>query len=76
MEMRESVGYIFRTSDSCSGDEDRPEFIRCVDGRQTQIHEVWTFGDDGVNREVHPTVQVDVGAIFSGEFSTDYLTPS
>ena len=35
-----------------------------VDGRDPQIHEVWTFGDDGVTQEVHPTTRVDVGAGF------------
>ena len=69
------VRSIRRPSDSVSGYEDRPEFIRCVDGRQTQIHEVWTFGDDGFTREVHPTEQEDVGAGFAEKFETDYLTP-
>ena len=41
-----------------------------------QIYEVWTFGEDGVTREVHPTSRIDVGAGFVGEFATDYLTPS
>ena len=47
-----------------------------MDGREPQIHEVWTFGEDGVTREVHPTARVDVGAGFVREFSTNYLTES
>ena len=57
---REPVGSIGRTSDSGSGEEDIPDFIRCVDGRDPQIHEVWDFGDDDVTCEVHLSVQVDV----------------
>ena len=59
-----------------SGDEDGPEFICCVDVRQPQIYEIWTFGEDGVTREVHPTAQVDISAGLFGEFATDYITPS
>ena len=39
-----------------------------------KIHEVWTFGEDGVTRAFHPTVQLDVVSGLVGEFSTDYLT--
>ena len=70
------VGPIHRPSSSGSGDEDGPNFIRCVDVQEPQIHEVWIFGEDGVTREVHPIAQVDVGAGFVIEFATDYLTPS
>ena len=45
-----------------------------MDGREPQIHEVWTFGEDGVTREVHPTAQLDVVSGLVGEFSTDDLT--
>ena len=31
-----------------------PSSSDCVDGREPQIHEVWTFGENGVTREVHP----------------------
>ena len=75
MARRYPVGFICRIS-SDSGDEDGPDFIRCVDGLHPQIHEVWTFGEDGVTREVHPTAQVDVGTEYFGEFVTDYVTPS
>ena len=64
---REPVGSICWPSDSVSGDEDGPEFIQCVDGRQPQIHEVWTFGEGGVTWEVHLKAQVDVGSGFVEE---------
>ena len=70
------VGVIFRPSDSGCRDDDRPQFIRCVDGRQPKIHEVWIFGEDGVPPEVHPYARVDVGAFVGDYFATDYLTPT
>ena len=45
-----------------------------MDGKDPQIHEVWTFGEDGVTREVHPTAQVDFGAGIVRDFTTNYLT--
>ena len=45
-----------------------------MDVREPQVREVWTFGEDGVTPEVHPTARVDVGAGFVGGFSTNYLT--
>ena len=76
MSKRDPVGAILRPSDSSSGDEEGHKFIRCLDGRKPQIHEVWTFGEDGVTHEVHPKVQVDVHTGFVREFATDYVTPS
>ena len=76
MSRKEPFGFINTPSDSGSGDTEGPEFIRCMDGRKPQVHEVWTFGEDGFTCEVHPTVPVDVGAGFVGEFENDYLTPS
>ena len=64
MAKQEPVGSIGRPSDSVSRDTEGPKFIQCVDGRDPQIHEVWTFGEDGVTREVHLTSQVDVGTGF------------
>ena len=37
--------------------------ICCVDRQQPEIHEVWTFGEDGFTPEVHPTARVDVVAV-------------
>ena len=47
-----------------------------MDGRDPQIHEVWTFGEDGVTHEVCLTAQLYVGAGFVREFPTDCLTGS
>ena len=66
----EPVGSIRQLSNSGKGDEDRPEFIRCVDGQDPQIHEVWTLCEDGITREVNLTLQVDVSAGFVCEFLT------
>ena len=55
MARQDPVETILRSSDSASGDADGPDFIKCVDGREPQIHKVWTFGEDGVMCEVHPT---------------------
>ena len=52
MARRELVRATRPPSNSCGGDEDGPKFIRCVDRRQPKFHEVWTFGEDGVTREV------------------------
>ena len=76
MARREPVGSIRRTSDYGSGDKDRPEFIHFVDGRHPKIHEVWTFGEDGVTRKVRPTARIDVGAFVGECFATNYLTPT
>ena len=75
MARREPVGSIYWPSDYGSGDVYGPEFIRCVDGRQPQIHEVCSFGEYGVTHEVRTTARVDVGTGFVGEFATDYVTP-
>ena len=76
MDRRETVGSIDRPSNSVSMDAERPNFILYVDVREPQIHEVWTFGEDGVTCEFHPTARVNVGAGVVGEFATDYLTES
>ena len=58
MSEQDPVGYIDRPSDSGSGYAEGPEFIRCMDRREPQIHEVWYLGKDGVTREVHLTAHV------------------
>ena len=64
----EPVGDIHWRSNSGSGDEDGLEFIRCVDGRDPQVHEVWIFGEDGVTPEIYLTALVDVGDVIVGKF--------
>ena len=73
MSGREPVGPINSSSNYGSGYSEETEFIRCVDGRESQVNEVWTFGEDVVTLEVHPTSQVDVGDGFVGEFAKNYL---
>ena len=76
MARRDTVGSNRWPSNADSDNEDRPQLILCVDRLQPQIHEVWTFGDDGVTHEVHPTARIDVSTGFFGELATNYLTPS
>ena len=61
-------------ANSGSEGEDVPKFICCVDGRQPQIHEVRTFGEDGVTCEVNPTLCVYVTPVSVDEFFTNDLT--
>ena len=75
MVRQETVGAIRLTSNSCSGYEDRPEFIRCVDGRHPKIREIWTFREDGVTPEVHLTARVNIGDFDGDYFATGFLTP-
>ena len=37
------------------------------------MHKIWCIGSDEINREVHPTAQVDIGAGTVGQFSSHYL---
>ena len=74
MPRRDPVGVIRQTSRSGSGADDGLEFIRCVDGRQPQIHKLWSFAEDGITREVHPFLQIDVGDFSGNCFQTDYTT--
>ena len=64
------------TSDYGIGDAEVFKFIQCVDRLDPHIHEVWTFGEDGVTPEVDPIARVDIGAGVVGELATDYLTSS
>ena len=50
------------------------EFVCCVDGRDPQIHKLWSFNEDGITCEVHPFARVKVGD-FSGDcFQTYYIS--
>ena len=57
-----------------SGGEDGVDFIQCVSRWEPQIHEFWTFAEDGVTREVHPFARIDVGNLSDDFFQTDYFT--
>ena len=72
--VRKPIGVICQPSNSGSGADARLEFIRCVGGREPQIHELWIFAEDGIPWEVHPFARIDVGN-FSGDcFRTAYAT--
>ena len=74
MSMPDPVGATHWPSDSSCGDADISKCIRCVDGRNPEVNEVWVLGEDGVTPEFHPTAQVDVDAGVVCKFATNYLT--
>ena len=74
MSGRDPVGFVDAASNFSDKDAEGPEFIRCMDGREPQVHDVWTFRDYGVTLEVHPTTQVDVSSGFVGEFANNDFT--
>ena len=74
MVRQEPVGAIHRPSGSSSGDQDGPKFIHCVDGRQPEIHEVWTFGEDSFTCEFHTTARIEIGAFVGECVAANYLT--
>ena len=73
MTRREPAGAIRQPYNSGSGADDGLDFIRCVGGRQPQIQKVWSFGNDGITREVHPFARLDVGAFSKDCFGTNQL---
>ena len=74
MTRQKPVGFIRQLSNSGSRADDRLQFIRCVGGREPQIHKLWTFAEDGITHKVHPFAHVDVSD-FSGDcFHTYYMT--
>ena len=74
MPRRKPVGVIRQPSNSGSGADDRLEFIRCVGGREPQIHELWTFAEDGITCKVHPFARAEVGDFYGDCFHTYYMT--
>ena len=73
MHRRKPVGVIRQPSNSGSRSDDRLDFIRCVGGREPQIHKLWTFPEGGITRKVRPFARVDVGD-FSGDCFQAYYT--
>ena len=49
------------------------KFIRCVDGREPQIHELWCLRLENVTREIHLIVLLEFSAGTMGEFTTNNL---
>ena len=37
------------------------------------MHEIWCLNSYGITREVHPTAQVNAGAVIVEQFSSNYL---
>ena len=68
-----SKGSIRRPSDIGSGITEDTAFVQCIDGREPQIHEVWSLCLDRIVRKVHPTAQEEVPIGTIGEFVTDCL---
>ena len=66
MPRREKVGVICQPFSSGNRDEYGVEFICCVGGREPQIHELWSFAEDRITREVRPFARIDV-VDFSGD---------
>ena len=66
MYRRKPFGVILQPSISGSRDEDGLEFIRCVGGRDPQIHKLWSYAKDGITRKVHALTR-----IYFGDFSGD-----
>ena len=74
MPRRKPAGVIRQLSRSGSRGEDGLEFIRCVGGREPQIHKLWNFSEDGINLEVHPFARIDVSDLSGDCFHTAYAT--
>ena len=67
------MGTIRKPSDYGSGGSETSAFIQCINGRETQINELWCMGLDSIFREVHHIARVDILAGTIGEFFTNYL---
>ena len=68
------VGVTRQPSSSGSGGEYGLEFIRCVGGREPQIHELWSFSKEVITRKVHTFARIDVGKSSGDCFHTAYAT--
>ena len=68
------VRIIRQPSSSGSRDKYGLEFIRCVGGQEPQIHELWSFAEDIITREVHPFARIDVCNFSRDCFHTAYVT--
>ena len=55
------------------GGKDETLFIRCVNGSEPQINELWHFAEDGTCK-VHPFARIQISAGFVGDtFHTDFV---
>ena len=67
------MGSIWPPSYSGSGGTKDVDYIRCINGRDPQIHKMWCLGSDSITQKIHPTARVEVGSGTVGQFMTNYL---
>ena len=70
---RSSMGSICWPSNPGRRSTEDTAFIQYFDGREPQIHEVWSLVLCRIILEVHPTAQVEVVSGTIREFVTNYL---
>ena len=61
-------------SESGCGSVDQSKFVRCVDGRDPEVHEFWIWGDDGIIPKLHLTAWVDIKYWVTCDFATNNFT--
>ena len=71
MSLSEKLEAIFWPFKSGCGDADRSKFFHRVDGRETEVNEVWIWGDNRITPKVYPTARVDVKPCISRDFATN-----
>ena len=49
-------------------------FIKCVDGQEPQIHELWCLVLNNIIQKEYPTAHLEVISVTVGDFVTNYLT--
>ena len=74
MPRRDPVWVICQPLRSGNGGKDEIEVFRCVDGRELQIHKLWSFAKDGITCKVHIFACVDVVELSGYYFQTYYIT--
>ena len=67
------MGSIGRPLNPGSGSTEDTAFMKCVDGWEPQIHELWCLGLDYITPKFHPTALVEVVSGIMGDFTADYL---
>ena len=67
------IGSTRRISDYGSRGTIDVDLIRCVDGRDSQIHWMWCLGSDSVTRETYQISQLEVGDVTMGKFIKNFI---
>ena len=70
---RRPMESIRRHSNPSSCSTKDTAFVQCVDGREPQIHELWSLDLYRIIRKVHPTARVEVISGNVRKFVTNYL---